>query len=95
MLLGNSEKKICNNCGYYVYRNSKLEFKDKFGYIDAVRLYIAPGRVELSGNHTDHQKLSKGVCCSPRQDCNQEAARPSARFSKECLWENSMWFMIL
>lgn len=29
MLLGNSEKKICNNCGYYVYRNSKLEFKDK------------------------------------------------------------------
>ncbi len=29
LLLGNSEKKICNVCGYYVYRNSKLEFKDK------------------------------------------------------------------
>ena len=28
LLLGNSEKKICTNCGYYVYRNSKIEFKD-------------------------------------------------------------------
>lgn len=59
---------------------------------------IMPGSMkgeEKQGNHTDHQKLSKGVCYSPRQDCNQEAARPSARFSKERLWENSMWFMIL
>lgn len=29
MLLGNSEKKICNNCGYYVYKNNKIEFKHK------------------------------------------------------------------
>ena len=29
LLLGNSEKKICNYCGNYVYRNNKIEFKDK------------------------------------------------------------------
>lgn len=29
MLLGNSEKKICTNCGFYVFRNSKIEFKYK------------------------------------------------------------------
>ena len=29
LLLGNSEKKICNHCGYYVYKNSKIEFKDR------------------------------------------------------------------
>lgn len=27
ILLRNSEKKICNVCGYYVYRNNKIEFK--------------------------------------------------------------------
>lgn len=29
MLIGNYEKRICRVCGYYVYKNSKLEFKDK------------------------------------------------------------------
>lgn len=29
LLLGNSEKKICYHCGNYVYRNNKIEFKDK------------------------------------------------------------------
>lgn len=29
LLLGNSEKKICQVCGNYVYRNNKIEFRDK------------------------------------------------------------------
>lgn len=29
LLLGNSEKKICYHCGHYVYRNNRIEFKDK------------------------------------------------------------------
>lgn len=29
MLLGNSEKKICTNCGHYVFKNSKVEFHYK------------------------------------------------------------------
>lgn len=29
ILLGNAKKKICNVCGYYVYRNKKLEFKER------------------------------------------------------------------
>ena len=29
LFLGNSEKKICKYCGNYVYRNNKIEFKDK------------------------------------------------------------------
>jgi len=29
LLFGNKEKIICNHCGYYVYRNSKIEFKHK------------------------------------------------------------------
>ncbi len=41
------------------YNELKLKFKDKFGEKGDVRIYSAPGRVELSGNHTDHQG---GVC---------------------------------
>ena len=33
--------------------NSFIEF---FGEKDDIRIYSAPGRVELGGNHTDHQK---------------------------------------
>ncbi|MCL2163826.1 MAG: galactokinase [Oscillospiraceae bacterium] len=31
------------------------EFASKFGDRDGVRLFSAPGRVEIGGNHTDHQ----------------------------------------
>ena len=36
------------------YINAVLSFKNKYPDIEEVSLYSAPGRTEVSGNHTDH-----------------------------------------
>jgi len=38
-----------------VYAALERAFEEKFGKRDGVRVYSAPGRVEIGGNHTDHQ----------------------------------------
>ena len=37
------------------YINAALKFKELFGNRDDVRIFSAPGRTEVGGNHTDHQ----------------------------------------
>ena len=37
------------------YAALKGAFEEKFGKCDGVKIYSAPGRVEIGGNHTDHQ----------------------------------------
>ncbi len=38
------------------YSELKANFKEFFGYDDGVEFYSAPGRSEIGGNHTDHQR---------------------------------------
>ncbi len=40
----------CNRYGEAIY-----EFEKRFGVRDEIRLFSAPGRTEIGGNHTDHQ----------------------------------------
>lgn len=37
------------------YVNTALKFEELFGNCDDVRIFSAPGRTEVGGNHTDHQ----------------------------------------
>ena len=62
------------------YNELKLKFKDKFGDKGDIRIYSAPGRVELSGNHTDHQG---GVCLAAA--INLETAIAAARNGEDTI----------
>ena len=48
------------------------EFEKKYGTNRTVRLYSAPGRTEIGGNHTDH---NNGVVLAG--SVNRSRARPS------------------
>ena len=46
------------------YKNAALQFETLFGAGREIRLFSAPGRTEVGGNHTDHQHgrvLAAGV----------------------------------
>ncbi len=62
------------------YRSLKLDFKGKFGETNGIQLYSAPGRVELSGNHTDHQG---GVCLAAA--INLETAVAAAKSGEDTI----------
>lgn len=47
---GNDDEKYANR-----YIKALDGFKDTFGDSDNIRLFSAPGRTEIGGNHTDHQ----------------------------------------
>ncbi|MFI3206127.1 MAG: galactokinase family protein [Clostridia bacterium] len=38
------------------YADLKVNFKDFFGYDEGIEFFSAPGRSEIGGNHTDHQR---------------------------------------
>lgn len=48
-----------------------MNYSSQFGDTDSIRLFSAPGRVEVGGNHTDHQQ---GVVLAAAVDCDAVAA---------------------
>ncbi len=64
-------------CGQPVPQADKLSLAERFmacfGPADTLRFFRAPGRVELAGNHTDHQN-GRVLCAAIRCDLRAAAA---------------------